>query len=289
MTELSSATLFPLPHWGTLIASGADARAYLQGQLSFDLDRLTPKRVELATCNSAQGRVQAILWLVERGDEVVMLLPAAMVDRTLARLKKYVMRAKVSLTPGADRFTVLGAANLSADDAPRTHRRIDGRSYIRWPGTPSRWLCIAQSNLVVPSQSEFAEKWRHADIEAGLPQVYPQTHEAFVAQMLNIDVLEGIGFEKGCYIGQEIIARTHYRGAIKRRMFRFRSECAPPEPGIRILAGDQHAGDVVDAVNTPNGCELLAVVTLTQADAPLALDIPERPMLERCALPYSIA
>lgn len=285
MTELSPAMLHRLEHFGTLIVTGPEAKSYLQGQLSFDLDRLTPERIELATCNSAQGRVQAVTWLIERDDAIVLLLPTPMLESTLARLKKYVLRAKVKIESGTQRFAVYGSSGAS-NDAPRTHRVHEGRSYIRWLGESSRSLCIAEPDLEAASDAEFAEEWRRADIAAGLPQVYPQTHEAFVAQMLNADLLGGIGFEKGCYTGQEIIARTHYRGAVKRRMFRFRSEGPAPAPGTRVLAGEQHAGDVVDAVATSTGCELLAVVTLAQADASLALDTPERANLNRLTLPY---
>jgi folate-binding protein YgfZ len=115
-----------------------------------------------------------------------------------------------------------------------------------------------------------------------LPQVYPETHEAFVAQMLNLDLLGGVNFEKGCYTGQEIIARTHFRGAIKRRMFRFGYVGEPPLPGTRVLAGEQHAGDVVDAA----AGELLAVINLAQQDAELKLD--NGGQLKKLPLPYAL-
>ena len=94
--------------------------------------------------------------------------------------------------------------------------------------------------------------------------------------MLNLDLLGGISFEKGCYTGQEIIARTHFRGAIKRRMFRFECACPPPAPGTRSPRGEQHAGDVVDAAATSTGCELLAVISLAQQDAELELETARR-------------
>jgi tRNA-modifying protein YgfZ len=222
---------------GTLLVSGADTRTFLQGQLSADVDTLTPERALLAACNSAQGRVQAVLWLVARSDGIALVLPETMLERTATRLRKYVLRSKVKIeaTAGAD--------------LPEAH--------------PYR-----------------APDWRLAGIRAGLPQVYPETHEAFVAQMLNLDVLGGIDFEKGCYTGQEIIARTHFRGAIKRRMFRF--ECASsPAPGTKVLVGEQHAGEVVDGA----GSELLAVINLTQQDAELVLESGAR--LQRLPLPYS--
>jgi tRNA-modifying protein YgfZ len=230
----------------TLLVSGSDARAFLQGQLSADIDVLAPARPLLASCNSAQGRVQAVLWLVERADGIGLILPASMAERLAVRLRKYVLRSKVKI------------------DA------LDGA-------------------IELPEPHPYREReWRLAGIRAGLPQVYPETHETFVAQMLNLDLLGGIAFEKGCYTGQEIIARTHFRGAIKRRMFRFECAGPPPVPGVRVLAGDQHAGDVVDAAATSEGCELLAVITLTQQDAKLELESNRGLALQKIALPYSL-
>jgi tRNA-modifying protein YgfZ len=231
---------------GTLLVSGADARSFLQGQLSADIDALTPGRAMLASCNSAQGRVQAVLWTVERSDGIALLLPASLIERTAARLRKYVLRSKVKVEQ----------VPVSADlNESHPYRERD---------------------------------WRLAGIRAGLPQVYPETYETFVAQMLNLDLLGGVNFEKGCYTGQEIIARTHFRGAIKRRMLRFECTVPPPAPATRVLVGDQHAGDVVDAAATSAGCELLAVINLAQQDAALELESNRGVALRRLPLPYSV-
>lgn len=229
---------------GTLLVSGADTRSFLQGQLSADVDALTSSRAMLASCNSAQGRVQAVVWLVERGAGIALILPASMAELTATRLRKYVLRSKVEIE-----------ASATAIDLPEPH--------------PYR-----------------EPVWQLAGIRAGLPQVYPQTHETFVAQMLNLDLLNGVSFEKGCYTGQEIIARTHFRGAIKRRMFRFECACPPPAPGTRILIGEQHAGDVVDAAAAGAGCELLAVINLAHQDAELKLEGGAQ--LRKLPLPYSV-
>lgn len=225
---------------GALLVSGADARPFLQGQLSADVDALTPANAVLTSCNSAQGRVQAVLWLVEHSDGIALVLPASMAERTAMRLRKYVLRSKVTVE-----------ASAAAIELPEGHpyREAD---------------------------------WQLAGIRAGLPQVYPETYETFVAQMLNLDLLGGVNFEKGCYTGQEIIARTHFRGAIKRRMFRFECAGQPPAPGTRVLAGEQHAGDVVDAA----GSELLAVISLAQADAEMKLEGGAQ--LKKLPLPYSV-
>jgi len=287
MTHISEAPLLRLDQFGTVIVTGVDAKSFLQGQLSFDLDQLTPARAELACCNSAQGRVQAVTWLIERGDAIALLLPANMVDSTLARLRKYVLRAKVKLEAGAERYAVFAVEGATLDAPERTHREIDDRSFVQWPGQPHRLLCITSVSAGTLASPAQALSWHRADIEAGLPQVYPQTHETFVAQMLNLDSLGGISFEKGCYTGQEIIARTHFRGAVKRRMFRFHAACPPPDPGERIVLGEQHAGDVVDAVGTLDGCELLAVVTLAHANEALRLQASAA-ALERLPLPYQV-
>lgn len=282
MTDLSNASLQRLSQWAAISVTGPDAKSYLQGQLSFDLDRLTSSRLELASCSSGQGRVQAVIWLVQRSDAIVLLVPASVVDSLLPRLRKYVLRAKVKLEV-SDRFQVFAAEPSLLEASPQTHVEVGARSYVRWPG--DRVLCIApgESNA---NSLDASDRWHAADIAVGLPQVYPQTHETFVAQMLNLDVLGGISFEKGCYTGQEIIARTHFRGAVKRRMFRFAFEGDAPAPGTRIVNGEQHAGDVVDAVASEGRGELLAVIALNQANE--ALRVSDGSALTPLPLPYQV-
>ena len=96
-----------LTRFGSITVAGSDARAFLQGQLSFDIDDLSPERIELASINSSQGRVQAIVWIVDRGDSIVLILSSELVDATVARLRKYILRAKVRIEPGTDQWTHL--------------------------------------------------------------------------------------------------------------------------------------------------------------------------------------
>lgn len=287
MSEILPFPTHALPRFGCILVSGADARAFLQGQLSFDMQRLTPQRLELAACSSPQGRAQAIVWLIERSDGILLILPAALVEATVTRLRKYVMRAKAKIEPGTDRFAIGGTLS-PAVGLPRAHQEREGFSFIHWPSASGRTLIVAPVATHLQDDATFSADWHRADIRAGLPQVYPQTHESFVAQMLNVDLLEGIGFEKGCYTGQEIIARMHFRGTVKRRMFAFQAACPPPSPATRILNGESHAGDVVDAVATPEGCELLAVVSLEKAsDALQAAGMPGVE-LRRLEMPYEV-
>jgi folate-binding protein YgfZ len=276
-----------LGQFATICLTGADARIFLQGQLSFDIDRLTAQRVELACCNSAQGRVQAVMWLVERSDCLVLLLSASMLDATVARLRKYVLRAKVKIESGAGRLAAYATDSHPSAQLPFQHAEQGPVSLIGWPG--GRTLMLAPPQASEGAAAAASEEWHLADVRAGLPQIYPQTHELFVAQMLNLDALNAISFDKGCYTGQEIIARTHYRGAIKRRMFHFSADCPPPPPATRIVVDGAHAGDVVDSVATPNGSELLAVINLAQLDNALKLDGSPDVTLHRLELPYSLA
>jgi folate-binding protein YgfZ len=282
-----------------LAVRGADARSFLQGQLSNDLRRVTPQRALLASCNSAQGRVQAILTLVERNDSILCIVPTSMVARLAARLRHYVLRSKVTLQEA----TGLALAALTARQAegfvalpPRSPGACVANgalTVMRWWSADERYLLLApEAEIQRLSGAEDDLLWKRADIAAGIPQVCPETHEQFVAQMLNLDLLGGISFDKGCYTGQEIIARTQYRGTIKRRMMRFAANCPAPPPGTRILHAGSHAGDVVDAcvasADAGHASELLAVVSVERAHEPLQLDGIGGSSLVRLGLPYVI-
>jgi folate-binding protein YgfZ len=223
-----------------------------------------------------------VLWLIDRGDGIALIIDRAVFEQTVTRLKRYVLRARVKFE--VDALSV-GFALLGQSTSTDAHRRENEASVVRLPG-------VSPSLIIAPPSffTDDAPQTHDFDLEylrAGLPRIHPETHERFVAQMLNIDVLGGISFTKGCYTGQEIIARTHYRGAIKRRMFRFRVEGAAPSPGARILDGEQHAGDVVDAIDVGSGAELLAVITLQSREAALRLE--DGASLQRLELPYEVA
>jgi folate-binding protein YgfZ len=299
--RMTSSHLRPLGFLVPIRVSGADARTFLQGQLSSDVAGLDAGHCQLASLNSAQGRVQSVITLVPAGDGLHMLVPATMVTGVLQRLRKYVLRSKVTFMEPPPDFVVraasepaLASAGLTGPGQPGGCVQQGTVTVVRWydanPDAPARFLLLGPAaDLRAPDSGPADSEWRLADIRAGLPHVLPETHESFVAQMLNLDLIGGISFTKGCYTGQEIIARTHYRGAIKRRMLRFAAACPPPPPGTRVLEGDATAGEVVDAAATDSGCELLAVVSLAQKDAALKLAGPFDATLQSLPLPYAIA
>ena len=275
-----------LEHLSVLLISGPDARNFLQGQLSADMEALTPDHLMLACCNSPQGRAQAIAWVVARAEGIALLVSRAVVERIELRLRRYVLRAKVAIERDRLAVGMLDPSIDASETAKRSHALVGDLSELRWPG--HRYPLVIAPGLDAAPDAQRESLWKADYLRAGLPQIYEETYERFVAQMLNLDLLDGISFAKGCYTGQEIIARTHYRGAVKRRMFRFRAACGAPTPGTRVLAADQHAGEVVDSIPTESGCELLAVVSLPQLQQPLALESSADVPLEQLALPYDV-
>jgi tRNA-modifying protein YgfZ len=244
----------PLPDLGAVRVQGPDALKFLQGQLSSDTERLPQQRSQLAGLHSAQGRVIALLRLVMVGpDEVLGIVARELAASVATRLSKYVLRAKAKVTDASADWLFAG---VTSEPAPDGHAVViplgDGRHLIgqqAGPGTER------------PTHSVARERWRALDIAAGIPQVYAATSEAFVAQMLNLDVLGAISFEKGCYTGQEIIARAHYRGRVKRRMQRLRTRSATTvAAGDSLKLSDGRSAKVVDAVAVGDGrYEFLAV------------------------------
>lgn len=275
-----------LPHWGVLVVTGADATTFLQGQLSIDLRSIAPDRVLLASVNSAQGRVQDIVWIAPRGESLLLITRSDRLEVTAARLRKYVLRAKVKIEIGtlAVAGTLSESQEINGWSAPLTQTQTESSNVIDWPG--GRQLIVGTGAF--EQERDFIEAWERTDIRVGLPSVRPETHELFVAQMLNLDVLGGISFDKGCYTGQEIIARTHFRGTVKRRMFRFAANCAPPAPGSKLLADSEPAGEVVAAVSVGSGCEFLAVVHLGKAGQRLHLQAAADESIAELPVPYSI-
>ncbi len=299
---------------GVIRLSGADAAQLLQGQLSNDVTRLAaPAAAQLTSLSQARGRVLATAVLARHDDAYLLILPAAMAEIVAARLRMFVLRAKVEVDtgPGLQVVGVAGAETVARvapalGDTPfDAVATPDGVLAIRYPagGAPRALLLLpAGAPPIAPAGTapgRMADWWL-ADVHAGLPSVLPAAAEQHVAQMLNLDVLGAISFEKGCYTGQEVIARTHYRGRTKRRLQRYACEAVAgasraPAAGDEIViagAGDDGArvGSVVLAVAGAAAGELLAVVQLDAlAAAPAAaLAIPGVARLSPLPLPYAL-
>ncbi|HZT03550.1 MAG TPA: hypothetical protein VFA39_14920 [Steroidobacteraceae bacterium] len=302
---------------GAVRIGGTDAARFLQGQLSNDLGRMSAERSTLAGFHNPQGRTIALLRLVQLApNDFLALLPRELAASVAARLTKYVLRAKVKITDDSPHWRIGGliASGLGDCAAPGALPKLSGAQH-RMDETllvcvgeqPARWLLIRpaagggesappsealpQSGSALPRAAPASrEVWRQLDVIAGLPQVYEATSEEFVAQMLNLDVVGAIALDKGCYTGQEVIARAHYRGRVKRRLQRFRSR-GPLDlrPGDSGELGDGRTFKVVEAARLEDGrCDFLAVAPLLRAEPELAAVTQPDAMLERVSAPLGV-
>jgi hypothetical protein len=263
-------TLTDLSYKGLIRASGTDAVAFLQGQLSTDIERLTPTATQLTSWNTAKGRVVTLIRLFRRGEDIYLAMPAGLKALVLKRLSLYVLRSKVTLTDAGSELHCLGltgeggAALLAQADIPVPSRVNDVASFemlqvLRLYGEevpryvlygPEDKLAALKRRWVSATMPGTEDDWALCRILIGEPTIHPETSEHFVAQMLDLDKFGGIDFKKGCYIGQEVIARAHYRGGVKRHLARAESQTtARIKPGmdIHVKGQDSPIAEVVDA------------------------------------------
>jgi tRNA-modifying protein YgfZ len=270
---------------GLLRIKGRDGALFLQGQLSNDMKHLTSERSVLGGYHNPQGRTIAVLHLLRTApEEILALLPRELAAGVAAKLARFILRAKVSIEDVSQSLRIDGL--IGAQEAPPP---AAAATVVRVAGESSRWFCIQPA---VQEERVLSDRqlWRRLDIAAGLPQVYAATSEEFVAQMLNLDALGAIAFDKGCYTGQEVIARAHYRGRVKRRMQRFKTHASQKLlPGSAGRLSDGRAFKVVDAVAAEDGsCEFLAVAAVSARDEAQGLEGEVSIEAETLPLPYEL-
>jgi len=308
---LNGTIVSPLVHLGVIRASGAEIETFLQNQLSNDLRQLAPERAQLSSYNSPKGRVLDLFALRREGAAILLETRRDTLPASLKRLRMFVLRSKVVLEDvseqafalglaGADAVALLEQASLPVP-AQDWDLASDGEvTVLRRPGTPPRYSLhgtAAQLEALWPRLAAQARPvgsaaWRLLDVLAGLPAIRPETADHFVAQMLNLDQLGAISFGKGCYPGQEIVARMHYLGNLKRRMFLARTEATEARPGADVFTegGESAAGEVVHSAPHPEGgTALLAVLQLAQTGTPLRLGSASGAALRLVASPEPAA
>jgi folate-binding protein YgfZ len=261
---IDSALSGRLAHLGVLRFSGADALVFLQGQVSNDTQLLTQNTPVLAAYSNAQGRVLALIYLLPHSSGVVAILPREILSATLERMRKFILRAKVRIEDATDTLVVAGQSGTTWPAASR-YLEHDGIGRAPVGHDENRhWVIGPPEKIAAPTDAAAAKRiedeWRLADIRAGLPQVYAATSEAFVAQMLNLDLLDGISFTKGCYTGQEIIARTQHLGRIKRRLFRLALPSGTWRVGQELRLTDGRQGRLTEVIEHQGRTEALAVL-----------------------------
>ena len=275
--------------WGVIHAQGADAAAFLHSQLSNDIQSLDTASSRLAAYCNAKGRALALFRVLRTGEGLLLLTHRPLIDSLIRRLRMFVLRAKVTLDDASEAIGVFGLAGSGAvpplqqimgtipEPVGGVHCIGDIR-LIRLGCAPDRFALAAPAGALPELWSRLAhtlpaiglEAWQLLEIRAGMPMITPATQETFVPQMLNLEPLQGISYRKGCYPGQEVIARMHYLGKLKRRMYRLQTEAEiTPSPGetVRTAKEEQEAGTVVMAARAAHGGrELLAVLRTELAE-----------------------
>ena len=285
---MSDTFVASLSHLANVRITGADRETFLQGQLSNDVKLLSPERAQITSYNSPKGRMLAVLHLLrDAQDDIVAEIDRSVLDATVKRLRMFVLRSKVTLEvindgaalgiAGLRAVELLQSVALPAPNHPLDTAQHSGFTILRRLGEVPRFSVHGPADAVADLQKRLAldaeggteKDWRRLDIQAGVPTVFTETSDHFVAQMANLDKLGGISFNKGCYTGQEIVARLHYLGQLKRRMFFCRSSSADIVPGtsIYVVGETQAVGEVVQSVNADSGSVLNIVLQLTQAES----------------------
>lgn len=268
-----------LAHLGALRFTGSDSLSFLQGQISNDTRRLTQGHSLCAAYSSPQGRVLALMHLLPHSSGIVALLPRELVAPTMAGLRKFVLRAKVKIEDAGEHLEVTGqhgaallqSAGVSVPQTGARYLETDEVGVATVNHDPTRYWVVGSTDKLASlglsgAASAAADRiendWRLADIRAGLPQIYASTSEVFVAQMLNLDLLDGISFSKGCYTGQEIIARTQHLGRIKRRLHRLELPNGDWRIGQAVRLADGRTGRLIEVIRNGAGFEALAVLNM---------------------------
>jgi len=302
-------TLNSLDQFGLIAFAGEDAQAFLHAQLTSDVSSLAANSSQYSGYCTPKGRLLAslLLWRTEEG--FYLQLPSPLREPIQKQVSKYILRSKVKARDASGEFVGLGVAGESAEAglkqlfgnvprAPHDVARHDDITIIRLPVgrfeivAPHEKAAAVRDALAADAQAAGPEYWDWLDIRAGIPVITPATQEEFVPQMVNLDLIGGVSFTKGCYPGQEIVARMHYRGRLKQRMYLAHiASDAAPQPGDKLYSadlGEQSSGMIVNAAPAPeSGYDALAAIQMSSVEAGgvrwKALD---GPALEFLPLPY---
>jgi len=311
-TTANHEVMADLSHLGLIRAHGNDAQTFLQGQLTGDVREVGSQHSQLSGYCSPKGRLLAVLRLFFYNDSYYLQLPREILPTILKRLGMFVLMSKVTLEDSSEFMAhiglsgpksehqlknIIGQLPLDVDQVLEVDKiiviRIAGvQPRFEIYGTPAELQRVWEklSNSAVPVGSAA---WRRLDVLAGIPAIYTDTMDAFVPQMVNLETLGGISFKKGCYTGQEVVARLHYRGNLKRRMYLAHVDTpSAPQAGDTLFSPDasdaESTGIIVDAQpSTGEGYDVLAVIRIPYAESSeVRLSDAQGGLLQFLELPY---
>ena len=308
MESLCGNVLADLSHWGVIRVTGRDAMIFLSGQFTCDVRKVSDEVSHTGAWCNPKGKVMVVFRLLHYGNGYHLLLPRELLEPTLKRLRMYVLRADVALADSSESLVRIGLSGPSITESlaeagyeppasPNLARQGSGHTLVRLHDGPHpRYLFLGEpkaamslwQRLGTSARPAGASAWDMLEILAGVPAVVPATAEAFLPQMLNLKELGGISFTKGCYVGQEVVAKLEHLGRLKRRMVLASADTEHlPEPGAPVYHGGEPVGQVVVAAPHPERKFVLLAVIEKTAMGATDLQLKGTP-LGLLTLPYPI-
>ncbi len=294
-----------LSHLGVIRAVGEDASSFLQGQLTQDVAQLGASEARLAAFCNAKGRMQASFVVFKRSpDEILLVCSRDILAATLKRLSMFVLRAKVKLSDATADYALYGLAGSAIESIAGGARPVWAKADFEaantvflYPGNgqPRALWCAPAGSPVPAGDALPLAQWQWLEVLSGIAMITQPIFEAFVPQMLNYESVGGVNFKKGCYPGQEIVARSQFRGTLKRRAYlaHTRGEPAVGQEVFHALDAEQPCGLVAACAPRPGGGfdAIVSMQTSAAADADggrLTLGSAGGPSLVLLPLPYSL-
>ncbi len=303
-----------LSHKGLIEANGEEATDFLQGQLTNDVRDVSQQHSQLSAYCNHKGRMLANFRIFKRQESYYLQIPQDLLEPTLKRIGMFILMSKLTLKDSSQSLIGIGVSGPKADQQLSQHitdlpenvddvTQVSGYTIIKIAGTLPRYEIYGDleamktlwSNLDVDAAPVGQGPWESLDISAGIPTIYPETSEAFVPQMTNMQLVNGVSFKKGCYSGQEVVARMQYLGKLKRRMFKVLVDTSDAvKPGDKLFcegsSSGQGTGQIVTAQANPNGgVDALAVIDINDAESgKLQLHDANGPAVNLTTLPYSL-
>lgn len=297
---------------GMIHVSGEDAQSFLHGQFTNDLSQVTSTAGQLSSYCNPKGRILSIFHIYQEDGGYCLILPRDVIEATVNKLNMFRLMAKVDISDesdervlfgiaGSDIESALGDLNITIPKEINCCIQDQEITLIRLPSESTRILLVSSADSAIPVWDRLSARlpiatsglWDLHDIHSGIPKVTADTSETFIPQMVNLELIDGVNFSKGCYPGQEVVARTHYLGKPNRRMYRVHvADADAPEPGTNIFSPEdetQPVGKIVTAQKISNGTSALAVLrTEKKDDENLHLGSVTGPKISVQSLPYSL-
>lgn len=311
-TSESNDIICDLSGYSTVVIAGEDALEFMQGQFTNDVAKVDNEHSQLnAFCNN-KGRMIVNFRLFQYQQNYFASIKNDLVKKSITQLQKYILRAQVAIQDVSEQLVHLGVSGPNTPDLlsafiPGLNTETDSVSHtedyiaIRVSGPLPRYEIFCAANKAITLWNELAEKttavssstWEYLNIVNGLPIIDTKTSEEFVPQMANMELVNGVSFDKGCYTGQEIVARTHYLGKQKRRTYRIKITSGDsPEAGDQLATTtsteNQFIGSIINSVQTANNTyEALAVIQIKSAESEKLKLRDKKGNVEILKLPYS--